>query len=397
MWALQLQQTNRKRSIAASFEKRFLKKSIPSKLHYLSESLNISVTETNATILIPDISGFTAFMTNTELGHASRAINMLIEAILDAVGDEYEVSEVLGDAVLLIKKGPAPSKREISATCLRIFHAFHYKRKWIAQHTICPCGACQAMIKLSLKFVVHHGPLAEMKVGRFVMQSGAEMIVAHRLLKNSINNNEYLLMTEKLLQQAADSAESVDMEWSTASDEYDSIGKIDYRFALLTNSREKVPDPPVPDNDYQTDDTPYYEIPIAANFRDAYMEIMNIPRRSDWMPGLQGVEQDAPDVVIGSRHCCKFEDYEAIVSPLRMTFTDEVVFYAESCQIAEMKLSLIHESLFKKTGDATCLFATRFLNAGEHPIPEEVKALLLDRVKRMAGRLKEYCEGKKAV
>ena len=107
-------------------------------LHYLSESSSNTMTETNATILIPDISGFTAFMTNTELGHASRAINMLIEAILEAVGEEYEVSEVLGDAVLLIKKGPPPTKQEILNTCLRIFNAFHFRRKWIEQHTVCP-------------------------------------------------------------------------------------------------------------------------------------------------------------------------------------------------------------------------------------------------------------------
>lgn len=54
--------------------------------------------EVNATILIPDISGFTEFMTSTELSHDSFAINMLIDAIITAVGDDYEVSEIEGDA-----------------------------------------------------------------------------------------------------------------------------------------------------------------------------------------------------------------------------------------------------------------------------------------------------------
>jgi hypothetical protein len=69
--------------------------------------------ETYATILIPDISGFTEFMTTTELSHSSIAINGLIESIVNTVGEEYEVSEIEGDAVLLVKKGPAPSKKEI--------------------------------------------------------------------------------------------------------------------------------------------------------------------------------------------------------------------------------------------------------------------------------------------
>src|SRR6187549_3950506 len=195
------------------------------------------MSETNATILIPDISGFTEFMTSTELGHASHAINMLIDAMLEAVGEEYEVSEIEGDAILLIKKGPAPSKKEILDTCMKIFNAFHFQRKWMQQHTICACGACQAIINLTLKFVVHHGPLAEIKVGRFVKQSGTEMIIAHRLLKNSIDNHEYLLMSDKLLQQTTDSSEEIELEWTHSSDEYASIGKVGYQFALLSNAR----------------------------------------------------------------------------------------------------------------------------------------------------------------
>src|ERR1700690_2158499 len=128
--------------------------------------------ENSATILIPDISGFTEFMTSTELNHASHAINILIDSILDAVGDEYDVSEIEGDAVLLIKKGPAPSKKEIVDTCLKIFNGFHFQRKFMQQNTVCPCGACQAIINLTLKFIVHHGPLAEMKVGRFIKHAG---------------------------------------------------------------------------------------------------------------------------------------------------------------------------------------------------------------------------------
>lgn len=220
--------------------------------------------ETKATILIPDISGFTEFMTSTELSHSSHALNYLIEAMVNAVGEEYEVSEIEGDAVLLIRKDPAPSKKEILDICIKIFNAFHFQRKWMQQHTICPCGACQAIINLTLKFVAHYGPLAEIKVGRFVKHSGPEMIVAHRLLKNSINNNEYVLMTEKLLQHVPDNGEAISMEWVSSFEEYASIGKVDYSFTLLTEVRKNVPDPPPLQNHYRTDNTSYIEISIAA-------------------------------------------------------------------------------------------------------------------------------------
>ncbi|HEY0678056.1 MAG TPA: DUF2652 domain-containing protein [Chitinophagaceae bacterium] len=353
--------------------------------------------ETNATILIPDISGFTEFMTSTELSHSSRAIHMLIDAMLTAIGDEYEVSEIEGDAVLLIKKGPAPPKQEILNICLKIFNAFHFQRKWMEQYTVCPCGACQAITGLSLKFVVHHGPLAEIRVGRFTKQSGTEMIVAHRLLKNSINNNEYLLMTEKLLQQAPDVSEAMELEWTASSEEYPSIGKVAYRFALLDEAKRNVPDPPKPLSDYEVDDTSYHEVPIDANFMDVYMQIMDIPNRADWMPELEKVEQHFPGVFKGSLHYCTFNDYLAVLSPMRMTLSEDGICYAERCSIKEMNLSIVHEYVFRKTGEDSCIFATRFLNASESPVPDDVRIKLQERMQRMGESLKARCEAMKVV
>ena len=345
--------------------------------------------EINATILIPDISGFTQFMTSTELSHGSFAINMLIDAIVNAVGDEYEVSEIEGDAVLLVRKGEAPSQKQIQDMCLTIFNAFHFRRKWMQQHAVCPCGACLSIIDLTLKFVAHHGPLAEIKVGRFVKQSGTEMIIAHRLLKNGIDNNEYLLMTEKLLETGG-SMDTGEMKWVSSSEEYPSIGKVDYRFALLNEARKNCPEPPAL-QPYYTDDTSYFEIPVAASFRDAYMMVMNIPGRPEWMPGLQKVEQDIPQVFVGSIHHCTFDDFRATVSPLRMTLSEDRIIYAESRQIEESGLTLVDEYIFTKVDEKSCLFACRFMNTNGSPIPGEMNAVLFDQMQRVAESLADHC------
>jgi hypothetical protein len=345
--------------------------------------------ETNATIMLPDISGFTRFITSTELSHSTFAINMLIDAIINAIGDEYEVSEIEGDAVLLIRKGEAPSQKEIQDTCLKIFNAFHYRRKWMQQHAVCPCGACLAIADLTLKFVVHYGPLAEIKIGRFVKQSGTEMIVAHRLLKNSIDNNEYMLMTEKLLEHSNPS-ETTEMKWISSSEEYTSLGKIDYRFTLLNEARKNCPEPPELDS-YYTDDTPYFEIPVAAGFRDVYMVMMNIPGRFEWMPGLQKVEQDMPQVFVGSVHHCTFEDFQAIVSPLRMILSEDRIIYAESCSIQEIGLSLVHEYVFTRVDEKLSHFACRVMNASGSSTPKEIINSILDRMQLMAKSLAHHC------
>jgi hypothetical protein len=323
------------------------------------------MTNTAATILIPDISGFTKFMTNTELSHGSFAISMLINSIIDAVGEEYEISEIEGDAVLMFKRDAAPSPKEIQNICLKIFNAFHLQRKWMQQHAVCPCKACKEITNLTLKFVAHHGPVGEIKAGRFSKLSGTEVIVAHRLLKNNVPSDEYLLLTEKLLQHSTESTEGGEMKWDSSSDEYSSIGKVEYRFALLNEERKRTPEPPKPNTDYETDSTAYLEIPIAADYQDAYMVMMNIPGRAEWVDGLQKVEQDMPNVYVGSIHYCTFDDYVAVVSPLKMTVSDEEIFYAESCRIEEKEMSVVHEFIFKNIDDKNCVFTWRFLDTGK--------------------------------
>jgi hypothetical protein len=348
--------------------------------------------ETLATILIPDISGFTEFITNTDVEHGAHTINILIDAIVREVGDEYEVSEIEGDAVLLIKKGPAPSQVELENICLRIFNAFHFQRKFMQQHNICPCGACQGIINLTLKFVAHHGPVAEITVGRFVKQSGPAMIVAHRLLKNSIDNHEYLLVTEKLLQQVANTSDPVEIEWVHSSEEYPSIGTVDYHFALLNQARKKVPEPPEPQQYSFKDTNASQELSIQANFNDVYMTIWNVPGRAGWISGLLRVEQDVPDVFIGSIHHCIFENCRATVSPLNMTFTDEGIMYAESCEIPELDLHLNLEIVCKTTDDKNCSVDWRFINTGKTPLTKETNRMIFDRLKKIMNELKDYCE-----
>ena len=348
--------------------------------------------ETLATILIPDISGFTEFITSTELEHGAHVINILIDTIVNEVGDEYEVSEIEGDAVLLIKKGPAPSQEELEKICLRIFNAFHFKRKFIQQHNICPCGACQAIINLSLKFVAHHGPVAEITVGRFVKQSGPAMIVAHRLLKNSIDNHEYMLVTEKLLQQVTNSSDPIEMEWVNSSEEYPSIGTVDYHFALLNQARKKVPEPPEPQRYVYSDINISQELSIQADFQDVYMTIWNVAGRVNWISGLLSVEQDSPNAFIGSIHHLIFEKCRATVSPLRMTFTDEGIMYAESCQIPQMNLQVTLEIVCKKTDHKSCIVTWRFINTSETPLTEETSRIFFDRLKTIMDELKAYSE-----
>jgi hypothetical protein len=97
----------------------------------------------SATILLPDISGYTEFLTKTELVHSSHIINELLEAILAANSGEFVLSEVEGDALLLYHKGKPFEADALVRQCLSMFESFHTQLKIIERDSICHCGACK--------------------------------------------------------------------------------------------------------------------------------------------------------------------------------------------------------------------------------------------------------------
>ena len=86
------------------------------------------------------------------------------------------------------------------------------------------------------------------------------------------------------------------------------------------------------------------------------MVVTTIQARPEWATSLKKVEQDAPGAYVGSVHRCTFDNYHAILSPMRMTVSEEGIMYVESSRIDEMNLSLVYEYVFKKASDITRFF-----------------------------------------
>jgi class 3 adenylate cyclase len=76
------------------------------------------------------------------------------------------------------------------------FAAFAAKRQELIESNICPCEACESVERLRLKVILHAGPAVLHRIGRHPELAGADVILAHRLLKNSVDGDEYLLVTE---------------------------------------------------------------------------------------------------------------------------------------------------------------------------------------------------------
>ena len=73
---------------------------------------------------------------------------------------------------------------------------FSEKINELSQSTTCTCNACTHIEKLRLKVVVHSGEALFHRVFNFVELAGVDVIIVHRLLKNSVAADQYLLLTE---------------------------------------------------------------------------------------------------------------------------------------------------------------------------------------------------------
>ena len=183
-------------------------------------------------LILADISGYTKFMLASQVAliHGQQVITALIEAILAEVAIPLEVKEIEGDAVFLYSVRPRDDEawQEVSAEVgrklLRFFEAFSAVLVAESESTLCPCAVCKHMHELKLKIIVHSGEALFHSIGDFADVSGVDVILVHRLLKNSIDADEYILMTEPAYRDLRFPSK---LEVHESSEEYEGFGSID--------------------------------------------------------------------------------------------------------------------------------------------------------------------------
>ena len=149
-------------------------------------------------LFIPDISGFTNFVQTTEVEHSQHVISELLEVLIEANTQDLELAEVEGDALFFYKEGEVPSQEKLLAQIETMFTAFKSHLKLLERNRICPCNACATAPNLQLKIVAHCGNLQFIKVKGNRKPFGKQVIEAHRLLKNSIDSENYALISKEL-------------------------------------------------------------------------------------------------------------------------------------------------------------------------------------------------------
>ncbi|GAA4271985.1 DUF2652 domain-containing protein [Aquimarina gracilis] len=188
-------------------------------------------------ICIPDISGFTQFMSSTDIELAAKVIPSLLNRVIYANKLNLKVSEIEGDAVLFYKTGPLPTFTEIVYQCRLFYTEFYDQLKKLRKKYKDQPGGANIPDILGLKIVVHFGKqVSAVPIGKNIKLMGEDVIIAHRLLKNKVPIEEYILLSEDLLSKFKDDTIERNFGWGDLHDretEYKHIGEINYSYINL--------------------------------------------------------------------------------------------------------------------------------------------------------------------
>jgi 2-polyprenyl-3-methyl-5-hydroxy-6-metoxy-1,4-benzoquinol methylase len=160
----------------------------------------MALREEKVVLMIADISGYTDFMLANEksLEHSHLVIGELIKTILQQVELPLTLAKLEGDAIFLYAVKDEEFDRHARTIGERIlfFQVFSDKIGELTVASFCRCGACTNIDKLKLKVIVHSGRCAFYQIANLTELSGIDVIIVHRLLKNSLDASEYVLLTE---------------------------------------------------------------------------------------------------------------------------------------------------------------------------------------------------------
>ncbi|MEQ3708159.1 MAG: DUF2652 domain-containing protein [Tateyamaria sp.] len=133
-------------------------------------------------LLIADITGYTQFLTSSEMDHANPILQSLLGVLLEQIGDPLNFWKTEGDAVLAYStRQDFPSGETFLTICETIYNAFTQRRQDIIANTTCPCQACANVGKLDLKIISHYGEFDEMQLGPTRDISGPDVILVSTL------------------------------------------------------------------------------------------------------------------------------------------------------------------------------------------------------------------------
>jgi len=138
-------------------------------------------------LLIADISGYTSFLSQSELEPAAAHLSVFLDLLIEHTRPPLLVSRLQGDAVIsYAPEGSFLQGQTLVEMIEETYLAFRQALDLAVINNQCDCSACLLIPSLDLKFFVHHGDFLLQRLGTHTELIGPEVNAIFRLTKNSI-------------------------------------------------------------------------------------------------------------------------------------------------------------------------------------------------------------------
>ncbi len=334
-------------------------------------------------LFIPDISGFTKFIQTTEVEHSQHVIAELLEVLIAANTQDLKLAEIEGDALFFYKEGEIPSQERLLAQIETMFTAFYSHLKLLETNRICPCNACASAPNLQLKIVAHCGDLQFIEVQGNRKPFGQQVIEAHRLLKNSIDSENYALISKEL----ASTIELPIYYWSKlyrfkeGKDTYDER-EVEYIFSVIDQIKlmlntfsqgKKV--------SFNRSPQFVFEKEFSISGTSLMEYITNYTYRHHWAKGVDKFEYRENEVTrLGSEHLCVINGKHLNFVAVTKDVHPGQLVYGEMTSSPPPVDTLYQFYIITPTGKASCKLKVETYWEAKSPLKRLVLALFVKRI-----------------
>jgi uncharacterized protein YndB with AHSA1/START domain len=259
-------------------------------------------------LIISDVSGYTAFLTQAELEHANDILESLFHTLLEHTRQPLIVSKLEGDAIFSYAlAGSFLQGQTLVEMIENIYCEFSRARETMKLNTTCTCKACSLIPTLDLKFVVHYGEFILGKMGGREELSGPDVIAVHRLLKNTVKEDTgvdaYALFTEA----CADAMKLTDMcmDMKPHTENYEHLGDVpgyiyDLR-AVWERERERRHITVPRDGAWVVQET---DVPVSPELAWDYVTDPDLKQKWMGVHALTATKLKNGRVGVGAQHHC---------------------------------------------------------------------------------------------
>jgi hypothetical protein len=183
----------------------------------------------NGYFLIADITGYTQYLSDSELEHAHEVLQTLMELLIQHTRPPLIISRLAGDAVISYGLRDQFLQPQTFFEMIEdTYVAFRHAIDLMVMNNTCQCNACANIGSLDLKFFVHYGMFTRQKLDQHDELLGADVIIIHRLLKNHVTEKTgcraYALYTDAAIRQLG--VENPEQSLREHYEEYEHIGEI---------------------------------------------------------------------------------------------------------------------------------------------------------------------------